>query len=126
MNRQAANLVRQWSAIHRCQRPRKVATATVDHPTIFGQSQRTHFGVTVVSEEGLFTRVLLSASLFLQRATWFALFVVSLCSPLNSAFAADDVFSPPQPPTFARRCCNGWPNEASRTKPFWKTLAANG
>ncbi len=95
MNRQAANLVRQWSAIHRCQRPRKVATATVDHPTIFGQSQRTHLGVTVVSEEGLFARVLLNASLFLQRATWFALFVVSLCSLLNSAFAADDVFSAP-------------------------------
>lgn len=97
MNRQAANLVRQWSAVHRCQRPRKVATATIDHPTTFGPSQRTHSGVTVVSEEGVFARILLSTSLFLQRLTWFALFVVSLCSPLSPAIAADDVFAPPAP-----------------------------
>ncbi len=97
MNRQAANLVRQWSAVHRCQRPPKVATATVDHPTTFGPIHRNLSGVRVVSEEGVFARVLLCTSLFLQRATWFALVVVSFCPTLSPAFAADDVFSPPSP-----------------------------
>lgn len=53
--------------------------------------------MTVVSEEGVFARILLSTSLFLQRLTWFALFAVSLFSSLSPIFAADEVFSPPAP-----------------------------
>src|SRR6185436_7881044 len=79
--------------------PRKAVAATIaiDRSAKLRQSQRIPAAVTVVSEEGVFARMLLSTSLFLQRATWFALFVVSLCSPLSLAFAADDVFSPPAP-----------------------------
>jgi len=97
MNRQAAHLVRQWSAVHRCQRPRKLATARIDHPAKFGSNRRTDFGITIVPEEGVCARVLLSMSLFLQRANWFALFFVSLFFSLSPAFAANEVFSPPAP-----------------------------
>ena len=99
MNRQAANLVRQWSAVHRCQRLRKAVAATtaIDRSDKLRQNQRIPAAVTLVSEEGMFARVLLSTSLFLQRATWFALLAVSFCLPLSPAFAADDVFSPPAP-----------------------------
>lgn len=98
MNRQAANLVRQWSAVHRCQRPRKAITASaaIDRSARFRQSQRFPANTTVVSEEGVVARFLLSTSLFLQRATWFALIAVSLCLA-KTTFGADDVFSPPSP-----------------------------
>lgn len=97
MNRQAANLVRQWSAVHRCQRPRKAlaCSAAIDRSGQFRSVPRNPVAVKVVSEEGVVARMLLSASLFLHRATWFALFVLSLCSSLNPAVAAEDVFSPP-------------------------------
>lgn len=98
MNRQAANLVRQWFAVHRCQRSRKAITASavLDRSAKFRQSQRFPANTTVVSEECVFARVLMSTSLFLQRATWFALLAVSLCLT-KTAFGADDVFSPPSP-----------------------------
>ena len=97
MNRQAANLVRQWSAVHRCQRLRRgvPTTATAARPMKLSQSEQRRSEVTVVSEEGKFARVLLSTSLFLQRATWFALLMVSLCSSISPTFGADDVYSPP-------------------------------
>lgn len=99
MNRQAANLVRQWSAVHRCQRPRRAvaSTAAIDRSAKARPSPQSPGVVKVVSEEGLFARILLSTSLFLQRVTWFALWLVSLCSCLNPVLAADNVFSPPAP-----------------------------
>ena len=84
-------------AIHRLPRTPKTlaATQTVDRPTPFQPGQRRPASVSIVSEEGVFARLLLITSLFLQRATWFAVFVVSLCTSRTVALAADDVFSPP-------------------------------
>ena len=99
MNRQAANLVRQWSAVHRCSRTRKGKTATVpaNRPMKMVQNNRRAPVMTVASEDGAFARILLSTSLFLQRATWFSLLIVSLYSPISPLFAADAVYSTPAP-----------------------------
>lgn len=99
MNRQAANLVRQWSAVHRCQRTRKevTATETATRPMKLSRNKPRATATTVVSEEGAIARVLMSTSLFLQRATWFALVIASLSLTVSSTFAAGDVYSSPAP-----------------------------
>lgn len=98
MNRQAANLVRQWSAVHRCQRTRKAVpvVVAVAHPSNVIESAPSAVVAKIVRTEGSVARVLLSTSLFLQRATWFAVFIVSFSARLNALTAADQaVFAPP-------------------------------
>jgi hypothetical protein len=97
MNRQAANLVRQWSAVHRCQRTRKTvaATATLDRLVMPGQSKRDLESTKIVREEGPTARLLMNLSMYFTRATWFSLIAVAVLFASQPINAADAVFAPP-------------------------------
>lgn len=98
MNHQAANLVRQWSAVHRTQRVRKpmAATAVAGRPLLISQSLQVGPSTSVVSETGPTARLLMHISLFFQRLTWFAGLLMSCWLACDGArAAAADVFSAP-------------------------------
>ncbi len=97
MNRQAANLVGQWSAVHHRHRRRApIAVAVSANQAMpFGSKMRGTLVPHVVSKEGAMARLMMNVSMFFNRATWFSLVLVSINLSSNLCWAADSVFAPP-------------------------------
>ncbi|HLQ45512.1 MAG TPA: hypothetical protein VK137_12325, partial [Planctomycetaceae bacterium] len=97
MSRQPSNMRCQWARVHHLKAPATVCFV-VPQKSCLAATGATASSASVpqFSLESRLVRFLMSTSLFLHRATWFALFaVLPLLGQVSVLSAADVVFAPP-------------------------------